>query len=75
MASECKRPADKTCAYCGAPSEGNFSIHRDGFCEGPEVWLCDAHGGGELPSCPRIWAVIEQNMLPDTAYCGGPDAR
>lgn len=19
------------CAYCGAPVEGNFSIHRDGF--------------------------------------------
>lgn len=53
-------PADvgKPCAYCGKPCEGHFSIHRDGFGIGPEVPLCDAHGGGELPSCEQIWAKI-----------------
>jgi hypothetical protein len=23
--------SEKTCAYCGGPAEGNYSIHRDGF--------------------------------------------
>lgn len=43
------------CAYCGRPAEGNYSIHRDGFCDGPEVDLCDAHGGRMTPTCPEIW--------------------
>lgn len=46
------------CAYCGKPSEGNHTIHRDGFGIGPEVALCDAHGSGELPSCEQIWEQI-----------------
>lgn len=25
----------KTCAYCGGPAEGNYSVHRDGFGDGP----------------------------------------
>ena len=48
----------KTCAYCGEPSEGNYSIHRDGDCEGPEVWLCDEHGSKPSPTCGEIWSVI-----------------
>lgn len=73
---------EKTCAYCGGPAEGNYSIHRDGFGVGPEVDLCDAHGGGELPSCEQIWdriaqartAMIDPNKLHcrgDGRYCRG----
>lgn len=51
-------PLDGICFFCGAPAEGNHSIERDEFGEGPEVPLCDAHGGGELPSCEQIWARI-----------------
>jgi hypothetical protein len=50
----------KPCAYCGQPSEGFFSIHRDGFDEGPEVALCIEHGGYETPSCEEIWDRISQ---------------
>lgn len=48
------------CAYCKKPAEGNYGIHRDGFCEGPEVDLCDACGGSpaEVLSCEEIWARI-----------------
>ena len=46
------------CAYCGSPAEGNHSIHRDGFDEGPEVPLCDAHGSQPEPTCEEIWAKI-----------------
>jgi hypothetical protein len=48
----------RTCSFCGAPAEGNYSIHRDGFGVGPEVDLCDGCGGAELPSCPEIWDRI-----------------
>lgn len=33
-----------TCAACGKAAEGNYSVHRDGFCSGPEVPLCDDCG-------------------------------
>jgi hypothetical protein len=56
------------CAFCGKPAEGNFAIHRDGFCVGPEVDLCDACGGEELPSCPEIWEKIAQPADNDLAY-------
>jgi len=48
------------CEYCGNPAEGNYSVHRDGFGEGPEVWLCDFCGGPDLasPSLQDIWAKI-----------------
>lgn len=46
------------CAYCGMPSEGNYSIHRDGFGFGPEVPLCDLHGSLAFPTCEQIWAVV-----------------
>ena len=48
------------CVYCGAPAEGNYSIHRDGFCEGPEVPLCDACGAHETPTLAEIWARIAE---------------
>lgn len=48
----------KPCCYCGTPSEGHFAIYRDGFGEGPEVPLCDEHGGTDDPSASDIWARI-----------------
>ena len=33
------------CANCARPSEGNYSVHRDGLGKGPEVPLCDWCGG------------------------------
>ncbi len=53
-------PDHSRCAYCDGPAEGNYSIHRDGFGEGPEVDLCDEHGGGLLPTCDQIWARISR---------------
>lgn len=52
--------AGKPCAYCGRPSEGRYAIHRDGFGQGPEVALCDAHGGSQVPSCAAIWDRIRE---------------
>lgn len=46
------------CAYCGKPVQGNYSIHRDGFGEGPEVDLCDDCGKDPLPTCEDIWDRI-----------------
>ncbi len=48
------------CAYCGAPSEGNFSVHRDGFFKGPEVPLCDACGKDPKPTLEEIWKRISR---------------
>lgn len=48
----------ETCAYCSKPAAGNYSIHRDGFGEGPEVPLCDTCGGKPEPTCEEIWARI-----------------
>jgi hypothetical protein len=56
-----------TCAFCGHPAEGNYSIHRDGFGVGPEVDLCDEHGG-EFPTCDEIWERIAQPADDDGAY-------
>lgn len=47
-----------TCAFCGKPAEGNYSIHRDAFGVGPEVDLCDAHGSEATPTCEEIWERI-----------------
>jgi hypothetical protein len=46
------------CVYCEGPAQGNYSIHRDGFDEGPEVPLCDKCGSGPTPTCGDIWAKI-----------------
>ncbi len=52
--------ADLVCAFCGEPAEGNSAIHRDGFCEGPTVDLCDACGLHETPTLEEIWGRISQ---------------
>lgn len=59
---------DEQCAYCGGPAEGNYGIHRDGFCEGPEVPLCDAHGSKPEPTTAEIWARI--STAPERALFG-----
>ena len=47
------------CAFCGSPSQGHYSIERDGaFSGSPQVPLCDACGGFESPSLQDIWARI-----------------
>jgi len=46
------------CAHCGVPSQGNYSIHRDGLGAGPKVALCDDCGGYEPPTCEDIWTQI-----------------
>ena len=65
-----------SCAFCKTPIEGehNFSIHRDGMDQGPEVPLCDACGGEDGPTCEEIWAVIAAPtpLLPDVARLGRP---
>lgn len=48
-------PRHGDCAYCGSPAEGEYSIHRDGFGEGPEVPLCNACGSANGPTCEGIW--------------------
>lgn len=59
---ETTTPQPALCCYCGKPAEGNYTIHRDvdaqGLPFGPELPLCDAHGGGELPTCEQIWKRI-----------------
>ncbi len=53
-------PSEKPeiCAACGKPAQGNYSIHRDGFFDGPEVPLCDDCGKDEKPSCEILWGAI-----------------
>lgn len=46
------------CSYCEEPAQGNYSIHRDGMGEGPEVPLCDECGGHPTPTEHEIWLVI-----------------
>ena len=53
-------PATRTCAYCGQPALGNYSVHRDGFDQGPEVDLCDACGAYDTPTLADIWDRISQ---------------
>lgn len=59
---------EQVCAYCGRPAEGNYGIHRDGFCIGPQVPLCDLHGEHEEPSCCTIWDRIAQPSDEDWAH-------
>ena len=46
--------------FCGAPAQGNYGIHRDGFGAGPEVDLCDGCGSKPEPTCEEIWRRIAQ---------------
>ena len=55
-------PEPGICAYCQQPSQGNYSVHRDAFGEGPEVDLCDECGGNETtPTLEEIWTRISQH--------------
>jgi len=64
------------CAHCWKPAEGNYSIHRDGFGEGPEVPLCDACGGEETPTCEDIWHKTSKTVEPQTSiFVCGPQCR
>jgi hypothetical protein len=49
-----------TCAFCGRPAQGEFSVHRDGFSIGPEVDLCNDCGGRETPTLAEMWRKIAQ---------------
>lgn len=58
---ECVKPPHDgpcACAFCEQPAEGNYSIHRDGFGEGPEIALCDGCGSKTEPTLEEIWARI-----------------
>ncbi len=55
------------CVYCKSPAQGRFSVHRDDFCEGPEVPLCDACGGDEEPTLEEIWNRISTTQRTSTA--------
>ena len=48
------------CAACGddVGPAAPFAIHRDGFCDGPEVALCRFCGGSEFPACESLWRSI-----------------
>ena len=51
------------CVFCGGHAEGNYSIHRDGFGIGPEVPLCDVHGGQPEPTEQEIWRRIREQRF------------
>lgn len=55
-----KKSRERRCAYCGDRAEGKYNIHRDGFCQGPEVPLCNGCGGAEKPTEREIWSRIGQ---------------
>lgn len=63
------------CAYCGKPAEHRHTIHRDGFCVGPEVPLCDACGSRETPTCEDIWSRIAKPADGQYAYRRRDNAR
>lgn len=49
------------CAACGTEIVGKapFGIHRDGFCDGPEVDICAACGGENSITTGDLWAAIK----------------
>lgn len=59
------------CTYCGKVvlGEPEYTIHRDGFGEGPEVPLCNGCGAREQPSCEDIWRRIAQPDPSATSGC------
>lgn len=58
------------CSFCGETAEGNYSIHRDGFGIGPEVPLCDEHGGHRTPTCAEIWDRISHHDTSNVVSLG-----
>ena len=49
------------CAACGRAAEGEYSLHRDGFSEGPQVPLCNFCGGEEEPTLGLLWQLFKRN--------------
>lgn len=50
------------CAYCGGPAAMGgpdcYSVHRDEFDRGPEVYLCKQCVMGDRPTLNEIWRKI-----------------
>ena len=57
-----ERDKRQRCAYCDTPLIGEpaYSIHRDGFGEGPEVPLCEQCGAHLSPTYEQIWEKTAQ---------------
>lgn len=51
-----------TCSYCEREFAGavEWSIHRDGFGEGPEVVLCEPCAAYPHPTPEEIWARLAE---------------
>lgn len=60
------RSGDLTCAACGCPAEGNYSIERDGLGTGNEVDLCDPCGDSPRPTLEELWAAIARRRAVTT---------
>jgi hypothetical protein len=54
------------CAACGQLCAGDYSVHRDGFCDGPEVDICRDCGAYETPTIQTVWAMIARRRGPQT---------
>ena len=56
------------CCYCGAPATGEeYSTHRDGMDEGPELPLCVGCGENDGLTCETLWARIARPDAPTRA--------
>ncbi len=60
---------DTPCAACGKPSEKQYAIHQHAFCDGPEVWICNACGSKPTPALPELWAKIKHRALEGFTLC------
>ena len=70
--------AGETCCYCRGliGDELRYSIHRDGFGEGPEVPLCVTCAEDDRITCEMIWRRCARPGRPDLrALKGGRDVR
>ena len=58
------------CYACGAlRTNVEYSIHKDGFGEGPEVPLCPKCGSKRHPTCEELWDMFKgaRFVSPDAA--------
>jgi|ETNvirnome_2_300_1030623.scaffolds.fasta_scaffold01500_7 hypothetical protein len=62
---------ERECAACGLEAEGDAGTHRDGFCDGPQVWLCNPCGLFPEPPLEHVWALIAARR-PLAARCYQP---
>lgn len=60
-----------SCVLCRGPSEGKYTIHRDGFGEGPDVPLCVACAEDENITCEMIWAYLKLEPRREEEEDGG----